>query len=69
MTALSPRTPLLALAAACTLTGCSYYQVTHPDGTTERISRAEYEDLQRTSRSLGDVPTTRLPEAPSPVGR
>ena len=69
----SPPTRLLPLAglalAAATLTGCSYYQVTHPDGTTERISRSEYEEMQKTSRRLGNVPTTRMPDAPAPATR
>ncbi len=62
----SARVLLFSLVAAGSagLAGCRYYEVTRPDGTTERISQSEYEDMQKTAKRLGNVPTMRS----DPVG-
>ena len=56
----------LAATAGLASAGCRYYEVTRPDGSTERISQGEYEDMQRTADRLGNVPTMRSNPAGSP---
>ncbi|BAM03973.1 hypothetical protein [Phycisphaera mikurensis] len=63
----SGRTAGCVVLALATLGGCRYYEVTRSDGTTERISRAEYEALRQTGKRLGNVPSTRIQRQAEPA--
>lgn len=53
-------------AALLALAGCTYYEITHPDGSRERISREEFEELNRTANRIGNAPAVkRSPPVPA----